>query len=104
MGVQMDKFDETLQELKSAGLDEKRKKVEMFGDKCRCPVCPSYTECAKNDNEGIFCLQGNSFRCIGQINGCNCPDRQVKHDFAMKDMMYCVKGSEFENRYLDNMK
>jgi hypothetical protein len=36
----MDKFDETIKKLKSAGPEEKKMKVEMFGDKCRCPVCP----------------------------------------------------------------
>jgi hypothetical protein len=100
----MDKFDETVRMIKEAGPDDKNKKIEMFGDKCKCPVCPSYTECAKNDNEGIFCLQGHSFRCIGQIRGCNCPNCQVKQDLSMKDMMYCVRGSEFENRYIDNLK
>lgn len=100
----MDKFDETVQSLKDLGPEDRKSKLQVFADKCRCPVCPSYTECAKNDNEGIFCLQGNSFKCIGRINGCNCPTCVVKQDLSMKDMMYCMKGSEFENRYLDNLR
>ncbi|CAJ38064.1 DUF2769 domain-containing protein [Methanocella arvoryzae] len=100
----MDKFDETVQSLKDLGPEDRKSKLQTFANECKCPVCPSYTECAKNDNEGIFCLQGNSFRCIGQINGCNCPACGVKQGLGMKDMMYCMKGSEFETRYLDNLR
>ena len=100
----MDNFDTKVSELKNLGTRDKMKKVQMYLDKCRCPPCPSYTECSKNDNEGIFCLMGNSFRCINEIKGCNCPTCPVEHELSMKDNMYCMKGSEFENRYLDNLR
>jgi hypothetical protein len=100
----MDKFDQETQMHRNAGPEDRKSMVSRYSDMCRCPVCPSFTECAKNDNEGIFCLQGNSFRCINQIRGCNCPTCDVKQNLSMQDMMYCMKGSEFENRYLGNMK
>ena len=99
----MDNFDKKVRELKNLGTRDKMKKVQTYADKCQCPPCPSYTECSKNDDEGIFCLMGNSFRCINEIKGCNCPTCPVEHELSMKDNMYCMKGSEFENRYLNNL-
>lgn len=100
----MDKFDKTVKELKSLSPEDKTKKVQMFANKCQCPPCPSYTDCAKSDSEGIFCLMGNSFRCINEIKGCNCPTCPVENELSMKDDMYCMKGSEFENRYFNNLR
>ncbi len=99
----MDTFDETMKILKNAGPEDKKIKMDRFASLCACGSCPSYTECAKNDQEGIFCLMGNSFRCINQINGCNCPTCPVEQKLSMKDNMYCMKGSEFENRYVNKM-
>ncbi len=99
----MDKFDQTMKMMKSLTPEDKKMKMDKFLDKCNCGSCPSYTECAKNDQEGIFCLMGNSFRCINEINGCNCPTCPVESDLSMKNDMYCMKGSEFENRYIGKM-
>jgi hypothetical protein len=99
----MDKFDQTMKELKDLSPADKTKKVQTFLDKCACPTCPTYTECSKNDQEGIFCMMGNSFRCINEIKGCNCPTCPVENDLSMKDNMYCMRGSEFENRYMNKM-
>jgi hypothetical protein len=102
--MDMDKFDETMRNIKDLSPDDKKKKMDAFLDKCACPTCPTYTECSKNDQEGIFCLMGNSFRCINEIKGCNCPTCLVENDLTMKDNMYCMRGSEFENRYMSSMR
>jgi hypothetical protein len=47
---------------------------------------------------------GNSFSCINELKGCNCLSCPVENELSMKDDMYCMKGSEFENRYVNNMK
>lgn len=99
----MDKFDQIMKSIKTLSPEDKMRKMQMFINKCACPTCPTYTECAKNDQEGIFCLMGNSFRCINQINGCNCPTCPVENDLSMKDNMYCMRGSEFENRYMNKI-
>jgi hypothetical protein len=102
-GDNMDKFDETAQMFKNMSLDERMTRIHALAKRCACGSCPSYTECAKNDSEGIFCLKGTSFRCINEVKGCNCPSCDVEKDLSMKDNMYCINGSEFVNRYMEKM-
>jgi hypothetical protein len=51
----MDKFDETMRNIKDLSPDDKKKKMDAFLDKCACPTCPTYTECSKND---LFNIHG----------------------------------------------
>ena len=99
----MDKFDKTMKMMKDMGQNEKMMKMQMYMDMCSCPKCPSYMDCSKMDSDAMFCLKGPSMMCSEPMNACNCKTCMVEKDLMMKDQMYCMNGSEFENRYMQKM-
>ena len=99
----MDKFDQTMMTMANMSQEEKMMKMQSYMSMCDCPKCASFMDCSKMDTDAMFCLKGPSMMCVGQVNGCNCPSCQVKNSLMMNDKMYCMKGSEFETRYMNKM-
>jgi hypothetical protein len=60
----MDKFEQMVQMWQKKTPEEQKKGLEMEKGKCICPNCPTYTTCAKNAKELLFCATGKSFMCI----------------------------------------
>ncbi len=95
----MDTFEEL--QKKWAGLPV-AKQMELDDAKkgvCMCPKCPTYTGCAKNAQELLFCMKGKSFMCITHDKGCLCPDCPVTKEYGLKNKSFCMKGAEKAQRY-----
>ena len=63
-------------------------------EKCVCPKCPSYNDCAKGKNEALYCAQdvGKS-ACEYNMNGCICMDCPVHKENNLDAGYYCIHGS-----------
>jgi hypothetical protein len=57
----MDKFEQMTEMWQKMTPEEQRKGMEIERAKCLCPPCPTYTSCAKNAKELLFCANGKSF-------------------------------------------
>jgi hypothetical protein len=83
---------------------EMMKTITALKNACACPLCPSYTGCAKNSQESLFCAFGASFHCITQDKGCICPGCDVVEQVGLTKDRYCMKGAEAGQRYFQNVK
>ena len=99
VNVTMDKFDQIMQNLEKMPQDEKVKLIGAEKAKCICGTCPSYTDCAKNANEGFYCVVGRSFICITHDKGCTCRSCPVTSGLGLRFHDCCLKGSEKAQRY-----
>jgi len=93
-----DEYDEKSAEL--GGLSEPLRKQALheLEGRCTCPVCPTYTQCAKENAELLFCFVGKSPSCITKAVKCICPTCPIEVEFAIKNMFYCTEGSEADKR------
>lgn len=96
----MDKFDQTIRFMSTMSQEDRSKNMASFRLLCACPACPSYTDCAKNGKQCMFCIMGHNFGCIEDIKGCACGQCQLATRLDISNHVYCVKGSEFEQRYM----
>jgi hypothetical protein len=96
----MDTFEQMVRNWMGMTPEQQKTGMMMTREKCRCPGCPSYTLCAGVSSERVFCATGRSFVCIGEDNGCICPDCPVTPEYGMKNMKYCLRGSEPAQRYV----
>jgi len=72
-----------------------KNKVNM--DKCSCPNCPSYNECAKGKTESLYCAGDNGkSACSYQMNGCICGSCPVHKEYNLTSGYYCMHGSADE--------
>jgi hypothetical protein len=73
-------------------------KTEILG-LCICEGCPSYEDCAEKGGtkEKAFCMSfvGKS-KCITIDKGCICGACPVKQKMRLKNILFCIKGSEQE--------
>ena len=74
---------------------EKRKaELAAMRGRCACPTCPSYTLCAKDHDERMFCSYGRSPDCITRELKCMCRKCPVHEELGFRNHHYCVRGSE----------
>lgn len=74
---------------------EKRKaEYASLRKKCPCPTCPTYTECAEERDERLFCIYGKSPDCVNREIRCICPSCSVHAEFGFKKVYYCTRGGE----------
>lgn len=61
-------------------------------DMCICRECPSFIECGER---GGFCfpIMGKS-GCITEEKGCICGKCPLHAQMGLKNMYYCIRGSE----------
>lgn len=73
---------------------EMEQKKQMVLSMCICKTCPSWVAC---DENGGFCFQtiGKS-KCITEDKGCICGGCPVTEKMGLKNMYFCIKGSEKE--------
>jgi hypothetical protein len=95
---QMDSFEKMLKDLEMKQGEEKQKEIARLKADCICPDCPTYTKCAGDRQELLFCFQGKSPQCIKEEMGCNCPDCPVTTQAGLTNLYYCTTGSEKELR------
>jgi hypothetical protein len=84
--------------------DNARAPTEMGQDRehlrqeCICPECPTYTDCARDAHELIYCVVGRSPGCITEDLGCICPGCPVTSELGLVHLTFCIEGSEAELR------
>ncbi|HOK28036.1 MAG TPA: DUF2769 domain-containing protein [Methanomassiliicoccaceae archaeon] len=74
---------------------EKRKaELSAMRGRCSCPKCPSYTLCAGDRDEKMFCFYGRSPDCIQRELKCICRKCSVHDEFGFRNVYYCTRGGE----------
>ncbi|NYB27704.1 MAG: DUF2769 domain-containing protein [Methanobacteriaceae archaeon] len=96
----MDDVEAFLQSLESMSPEEREEELERFKSQCICPICPTYNECAKEKGELLFCIIGESEKCITDKKDCLCPPCPFARrlSFGARYTTYCMRGSEIEQR------
>jgi len=94
-----DTFIKVQKTLMNMPKDQVMKKFMELKGRCNCPKCPTYTSCAKNAMEGLFCGYGASFHCISEQKGCICTTCPVAKELGLGHAVFCQMGSEKSQRY-----
>jgi hypothetical protein len=95
----MDVFEQRMKAEKGMSPAEVKNGMENYNGMCTCPKCPTFTACAREAEERLFCLQGKSFMCISGEKGCICPKCPVTPALGLKYRFFCTKGAEKTQRY-----
>jgi hypothetical protein len=93
----MDAFEESMEAWARMSKADQKKVEKQDRERCKCPGCPTYADCAKKAKELLFCLSGKS-SCIKTSNGCHCPGCMVRTDYGMTNIYFCLNGTEAEIR------
>ncbi len=93
-----DKFEELAKNLERLDTMGRTGLLKGLRDRCACPSCPTYTECARSNKELLFCIEGKSPTCITKAVRCICDTCPVELEYGMKNLFYCIEGSEAEKR------
>jgi len=100
IGDTMDTFESLIMKMKDMSPPEQAKWIEDTKKLCVCSGCPTYTNCAKNNQEELFCAVGKSFLCVSDEKGCLCPTAcPVAKSIGLKNKSYCTRGAEKAQRY-----
>lgn len=95
----MPKFEELGRDLAERDRNERMRMIASLNLQCRCPGCPTHTECAKRNQEKLFCFNGKSFICIEAEKECLCPECPVHDEMGLRYNFFCTRGSEKAQRY-----
>jgi hypothetical protein len=95
----MDTFEMMAKKMKDMKPQEQMEQMEKLKGMCLCPGCPTYTNCAKNAGESVFCSTGKSFMCIPNEVQCICPNCPVTKQMGLKYKQFCTRGAEKAQRY-----
>jgi hypothetical protein len=95
----VDRFEETILSMWGMTPAERAESDEKFAIMCTCPSCPTYTRCAGDVRERLFCLKGKSFMCIPDEKGCICPGCPVAVKYGLTHTLFCQRGNEKTQRY-----
>jgi hypothetical protein len=95
----LDPFEAHCRMMAECTPEQRRQMIEEQRARCLCPTCPTYTDCARKNEEKLFCEVGGSPRCITFERGCLCPTCPVHTEFKMKHNTYCINGAEKAQRY-----
>jgi hypothetical protein len=90
----MDSFEKLLGQLNAMSEEERRSEIDRMKGECICPDCPTYTECAGEGGERLFCFLGKSPECIQSEQGCICPDCPIADKAGLTNIYFCTTGSE----------
>ena len=93
----MDKFESAMADWAKLGESENKKLEKESKDRCLCPTCPTYADCAKKKKELLFCFEEKS-GCITASKGCHCPGCPIKADFGLTNIYFCLNGKEQDIR------
>jgi len=99
-----DQYIKVQKQMMSMPRDQVMMKIGELMKMCTCPKCPTFTDCAKNAMEGLFCSMGHSFHCITKNNGCICTGCPVAKMQGLTHTSFCLMGNEKSQRFDDSMK
>jgi hypothetical protein len=95
----MDTFEKMMMDVKGTSSAQLSRDMEKYRSQCICGKCPTYTTCARNAKEMVFCLVGKSFMCISEQKTCICPTCPLTPECGLKHTSFCMKGAEKAQRY-----
>ncbi|CEA13868.1 MULTISPECIES: DUF2769 domain-containing protein [Methanobacterium] len=87
----MEKMSEMSEEQLNSLIDMQKKRI------CVCRSCPTYDQCMTENSESLFCFLGKS-QCEVDPAECICSTCPAHDNFQLKHELYCLKGSEEEQR------
>jgi hypothetical protein len=90
----MGNFTEEMNKLKQSSEREQIQSIEAMKTKCICPDCPTYNNCAKSNNELLYCIHGESKECIQDEKRCICQECPITQKMGLKHMFFCTRGNE----------
>lgn len=98
----MDDFEKLNPQLNEMSDEDRNKKLQELEKDCVCPICPTYTDCAKKAGENMFCIRDKSEECINKERGCMCPTCPfaAKYKIGVIFNFYCIRGEELKQRKL----
>lgn len=94
----MNKFEQMMQQMSKLSEKDRGKKIDDLKKLCICEGCPTYNECAGNENELLYCVLGKSPNCIVKEVTCLCPDCPITEQLGLKNQFFCTRGSERDQR------
>jgi hypothetical protein len=83
-----------IEELNRLTPEKRKAEISAMRTRCVCQKCPTYTECAGEREEKVFCFYGRSPDCIPRVLKCICPKCPVHTEFGFKNLHYCTRGGE----------
>jgi len=90
----MDAYERLARALKEMSPADRERELSRMRAECICPDCPTYTECAGEREERLYCFLGKSPECITDELGCICPDCPVAAEAGLVNLYFCTTGSE----------
>ncbi len=87
----MEKMSEMSEEQLNSLIDMQKKRI------CICRSCPNYNQCMTENSESLFCFLGKS-QCEADPAECICSTCPAHDNFQLKHELYCLNGSEEEQR------
>lgn len=76
--------------------DEQNRFIEELRKECICHTCPTYSNCARESKERLYCILGTS-DCPVHKRKCMCPlDCPVYEKYEFKSSFYCSKDREIK--------
>jgi hypothetical protein len=94
-----DTYVKTVKSLRALSPEQAKAKIGELAKMCNCGNCKSYTPCAKDAGEGLFCAHGTSFHCITDSKGCSCAKCGVPKAIGLTHYAFCLMGSEKDQRF-----
>jgi len=86
-----------MQKMQKMSAAERNAMLDSVKPTCTCPKCPTYDTCMKGKGEVLFCASGKT-GCSPTKKACICPTCPVTPMMGLKNMHYCIRGSEQELR------
>ena len=91
----MDKWEQMMQAMMQMPEEEQMKKKQILASMCTCRGCPSYA--GTGESQVMFCGSGKS-SYITEEKGCICAECPVTPEMGLKNLYYCTRGNEAEQR------
>jgi len=94
----LDKFETMMQMMSKMTESERMSAIKENKKLCVCPDCPTYNDCAQENNEVMYCALGASATCITKKAGCICPACPLTEKMGLTNDYFCIKGTESQQR------
>jgi len=89
-------FVELTDKLSKMNSSDRKKFIADLSSECICHECPTYTNCARESKELLFCLLGKT-RCPVDERICLCSQEcSIYKKYDLKLSFYCSRGKEIE--------
>ena len=95
----MDAFEQWLTTFWESSVKQRSELTNKKQSVCVCSSCSSYTRCAGEIHESVYCITGKSHLCITEYGGCTCNRCPIVAELGLKYSGFCRDGAEAAQRY-----